>query len=403
MSVHAGPNTIENGLVLTLDAANTKLKRNALIYRWFATSGSNPTTQEGFDAFFNITPQDSGIDEAREINWLTVETRPSYIVPSTNFAWEVTGFLIITEPGEYIFNTRSDDGNQLQINNQILTSFYGGRGVPTLGDISSPIVLQIGEYPFRYRMQQGSGGAGAQVRWQKPGSSTYEVIPSTNFSVGSNNTSILDISGKNRNARLVNTVSINPAFGGVMDFARTPTKGFATIPHDAEISSQVFGSSTTFTLSAWVYVREFVDYGTLIQKAFAGSYSNSTCGLWVESPTSRNLRFVIGSNIGGNPAGSTTSVVFSGAAVNTWYHMVGVGNGTTAALYINNTLIGSTNFSNITLTRTENTSPITIGTRSVNNTPELDALVGPISVYNRALSSQEIAQNFQALRGRFGL
>jgi hypothetical protein len=74
-----------------------------------------------------------------------------------------------------------------------------------------------------------------------------------------------------------------------------------------------------------------------------------------------------------------------------------------ASLYINNNLIGSRNFSDITVDRTENTSPIVIGTRSNNSTPELDALVGPVSVYNRALTTQEIQQNFNALRGRFGI
>ena len=213
-----------------------------------------------------------------------------------------------------------------------------------------------------------------------------------------------DISGNSRNGTLINSTSFSSQFGGVMDFIRpTGNKSWVSIPHDPTISSQVFGSSTTFTLSAWVYVREFVNYGTLIQKAFGGSYSNSTCGLWVEDPATRNLRLVIGSNVGSNPPGSSTSVIFSGANINTWYNVVGVGNGTVASLYINNNLIGSSNFSNITVDRTENTSPIVIGTRSNNSTPELDALVGPVSVYNRALTTQEIQQNFNALRGRFGI
>jgi hypothetical protein len=189
-----------------------------------------------------------------------------------------------------------------------------------------------------------------------------------------------------------------------MDFTRpTSNQSWISIPHDTTISSQVFGSSTTFTLSAWVYVRQFADYGTLIQKGSAGSYSNSTCGLWVESPSLKRIRLIIGSNVGGNPAGSTTSVTLSNASENTWYNVVGVGDGTSASLYINGVLIGSTNFNNITITRTENTNPIVIGTRSNINTPELDALVGPVSVYSRGLTIQEINQNFNAVRGRYGI
>jgi hypothetical protein len=188
-----------------------------------------------------------------------------------------------------------------------------------------------------------------------------------------------------------------------MDFSRSPTKGYATIPHDAQISSEVFGSSTVFTLCAWVYVRDFFDYGTLIQKSSGGSYSSSTCGLWIESPTQKRIRLVIGSNVPNNPAGSTVSVSFSGANTSTWYNVVGVGNGTTASLYINGSLIGSANFSSVTVTRTENTNPIVIGTRSDLSIPELDALVGPISVYKTNLTEIEIQQNFNALRGRYGI
>jgi len=212
-----------------------------------------------------------------------------------------------------------------------------------------------------------------------------------------------DISGYNRNATLFDSVSLNSANSGVMDFSRSPTKGYATIPHDAQISSEVFGTSTVFTLCAWVYVRAFVDYGTLIQKSSGSNYSNSTCGLWVESPTFRRIRLVVGSNVTGNPAGSYISVSFSGANTFTWYNVVGVGNGTTASLYINGNLIGSVNFSDITVTRTENTNPIVIGPRSDLSTPELDALIGPISVYKTNLTEVEIRQNFNALRGRFGL
>jgi hypothetical protein len=154
---------------------------SSLLYRFFLTDGTNPTNATDFNAFFEQEPIDQGVHSPATIDWLDLESRPSHISATVSFAWEVSGVLIIDEPGEYIFNTRSDDGNQLEIDGNVVTSFYGGRGVPDPGDVSSPISLSSGYHTFRYRMQQGAGLAGAQVRWQKPGELSYEVIPSTSF------------------------------------------------------------------------------------------------------------------------------------------------------------------------------------------------------------------------------
>lgn len=214
-----------------------------------------------------------------------------------------------------------------------------------------------------------------------------------------------DLSGKNRHATFQTSIGYNQSNNGCMDFS---IGNYATIPHDAEISSQVFGSSTNFTLSAWVNIRQYINYACFLQKSFAGSYSNTTCGLWAEDPN--ELRFVIGSNTSSNPTGGSTAVTFN-ATPNTWYHMVGVGNGTNAILYINGQNVGSVLFSGVTQTRTENVAPIAIGTRSATlggdgsilNPPQLDGLVSSLSVYNRGLSQQEVRQNFEAQRSRYGI
>jgi hypothetical protein len=149
---------------------------NGYSYRWFLTDGSNPTNESDFNSLFSGTPESFGVDKGGNINWVT-ETKPSYL-PTNNFAWEVNAYLKIDIPGDYQFNTRSDDGNQLVINNSIITSFYGGRGLGD-GENSAVINLTTGLYNFRYRMQQGGGGSGAQVRWKIPSSDTFVIIPSS--------------------------------------------------------------------------------------------------------------------------------------------------------------------------------------------------------------------------------
>jgi hypothetical protein len=396
MSAFEGPNVVTNGLVLALDAANTKLKQGALFYRWFTTDGTNPSTKAGFDAFFNTTPQSSGIDENRTIDWLVVENRPSYITTLTSFAWEVTGFLIIEEPGNYVFNTRSDDGNELQINNQIVTSFYGGRGVPDPGDVSSAINLSVGEYQFRYRMQQGAGGAGAQVRWQRPSSNTYEVIPARNFGVGLNNNVFVDLSGNNNNGVLINGPTFNSSnlgsivFDGVDDYVQAQTG--SVVP------------SNNFTYESWCMPNATHEIDTESTSGFGG--------------TSGQRYLIDPQNIAAPDSGAGVSVGTNGVSVyehapsympallvssmtissTTMSHIVVVYNNKQPSLYVNGNFIKT----GLTSPRTNVYGNFaTIGANTAYG--YFSGNISGMKVYNRALSAAEVQQNFNATRNRFGV
>ena len=207
-----------------------------------------------------------------------------------------------------------------------------------------------------------------------------------------------DLSGFERDATLFNNVQYDSDLSGSLDFNRT-NDSYATIPHDATISSEVFGTSNNFTLSAWFVIDQYASYSCFIQKATGGWYSNTTAGLWSEA--TNRLLFVMGSNETSNPSGSTLQIVYN-ATPGVWYNMVGVADGTTARLYINGNQVGTANIaSTLTRPRSENTANITIGTRSVSTTPELDGRISNVSVYNRGLSAAEVLQNYNALKGRY--
>jgi hypothetical protein len=386
MGVYGGPKVSSNGLVLSLDAANQKLKRNALFYKWFTTDGTNPTTKAGFDAFFAVSPQSSGIDEAREINWLVVADRPSYITQTTSFAWEVTGFLIITEPGEYIFNTRSDDGNELQINGQVLTSFYGGRGVPNPGDVSSPITLGVGAHPFQYRMQQGGGGAGAQVRWQRPSSSTYEVIPSSNFAVGIDNNVFPDLVGNN-NGVLINGVGYNSDNGGSLVF--DGVDDYVGCGNDASIN---FGTGD-FTVSVWF--RRFSNATTnlrLLSKAAGGDTANAANAGFCFFGSNTGISFAV------NPTAARTIISAASYSLNEWVNVVGlVERGVSMRTYKNANLVAS---ATAPVGSVSGTTLLSIGNNSGVNLHWAGEVSNTL-LYNRALTASEIQQNFIATRSRF--
>ena len=82
--------------------------------------------------------------------------------------------------------------------------------------------------------------------------------------------------------------------------------------------------------------------------------------------------------------------------VGQWYMLAGV-QGTTMDIYINGVL-GQSIASNVNVA----TNTVNLG-RYQGNSRQLNANVAQVTIYNRALTPQEILQNFNATRGRFGI
>jgi hypothetical protein len=89
-------------------------------------------------------------------------------------------------------------------------------------------------------------------------------------------------------------------------------------------------------------------------------------------------------------------------AINTWYNAVfsysGSGNG---ILYLNNFVL------NASIPKGAGTGGninVNIGARTdLNSSSHTDGNIAQFSIYNRALSANEVRQNFEATKGRFGL
>ena len=96
---------------------------------------------------------------------------------------------------------------------------------------------------------------------------------------------------------------------------------------------------------------------------------------------------------------------------NSWLNINYVGLGTNSTkVYINgeDTNLAGSGVYNITRTRNTNTADIAIGTRaatsgSATSAPQTDGFISSVHVYGRALSANEVKQNFEAVKGRFGL
>ena len=96
-------------------------------------------------------------------------------VPRNNY-WgvKVTGYFIPKESGTYYFGIDGDDGVDLSINGNVVTSFYGGHGFNgyRIGSIS----LTAGTtYTIMARFQQYGGGWGMSVVRKRPSQGSYST------------------------------------------------------------------------------------------------------------------------------------------------------------------------------------------------------------------------------------
>jgi len=89
------------------------------------------------------------------------------------------------------------------------------------------------------------------------------------------------------------------------------------------------------------------------------------------------------------------------ASAGVWYNVIFKRDGGTCSMYINNTLTG-TPFTMTTDINLANTNLWLMRSQHASN-QFVNGKIATFSIYNRALSASEIKQNFNALRGRFGI
>jgi hypothetical protein len=195
-----------------------------------------------------------------------------------------------------------------------------------------------------------------------------------------------DMSGNNRNFTLINGPAFNSAnlgsivFDGNDDYAQTTTNPIT--------------NNSSFTLSCWFNINTINSlYRPLID---CGNLNVGTSGYTLSIDNTNKLFIAINS---GYVAVNNT------ITTNTWYNVIGAcafGNPYDIKLYLNG-VIGTIGSSAQTSLLTNNASSIRIA-RSVNGSVLVfPGKIANTQIYNRALSSQEILQNYNATKTRFGL
>ena len=182
-----------------------------------------------------------------------------------------------------------------------------------------------------------------------------------------------DISGNGYNGTLTNGPTFTSLFGGNIVFDGT---------NDYVISTVTGGlGSSDFTLEFWFYKN--TDAGMIFNSRGGGTGSDGI-------DITRELA-----------ATTAGTVLFTAASISTstWTHVYITRSSSTLYRYINLTLNQSISFSN----NLSGTSFYIGGNAAGGNIGYLNGYMPIIRLYNRALSSNERTQNYNAIKGRYGL
>ena len=206
-----------------------------------------------------------------------------------------------------------------------------------------------------------------------------------------------DVSGRNNTATMFGSVPTSTDGGGCFDFATITGADAANASLGFTFTSNMIPTTGSFTLGCWIKNPP----PSVVQ-----------CGLFANAGSANGYRFGVGLNAayvlisGANGEGySEPTLSFSSTlSANLWYNVVMIFDRANVTpqwnLYLNGSFVTTTNMVTPQNVATTTTAPGLV--RSACCTLFTGKLAS-FTAYNRALLATEINQNFNALRGRYGI
>jgi hypothetical protein len=189
-------------------------------------------------------------------------------------------------------------------------------------------------------------------------------------------TTWFDLSGNGNNGTLSTTYTHNSAEG----FLKFSGSGVATVSSLllSNVTWELFyRSNSTDTFSQFGRILDFGDTTISI-----GSYNTYQLRMWTDASGSR----------------STESALNGVGQDNKWHHLIYSYDGSTTAFYFNS--VYQNGYAKSGALNGGSSANLTIGNGDGNL---FNGDIAVVRVYNKALTASEIQQNFNALRGRFGI
>lgn len=206
-----------------------------------------------------------------------------------------------------------------------------------------------------------------------------------------------DLSTNTLNGTLVNTPTFDSQGWLVFDRTQSERVDFG------DSATVDFTGTAPFTLEAWIY--PLSNYPTLTHAGIFNHESNPGGGrdgwnLWLSGNAAASTtmtfgteRFALGS------ANAPTFSLNQSVVLNNWHHIVTTYDGTNIQMYRNSSLAAGPSASSLSITNT--TVTMTIASRGTGS--YFDGRISVARIYNRALTADEVGQNFNANRRRYGI
>lgn len=409
MSAYSGPEISNDGLIMMLDAANPKsfspnvFAKPLDIYTWYVTQRGNSGAAASTISQDNATVGSpaGGIPLRMDVTGNDPHIG-SYNTPAWNICpvsngqtWRVSVYAkastTLNNCEIYIFGADSTG-----------VSFVGGSyiGITAKTITITPewqrfdhfITFNNASVAYIQMRLDGpnSGGAGTTVWWDGLQVELAPVMTAFNQRTNTNRASWSDISGNNITGTLTNYPAFTTANNGAFTF-----DGVNQIVDCGNPTAVNFGDGD-FTVGAWFYRDTNATTNLRLLSKGSGSDTASEAGFAFFGGNT-SISFTV------NPSGTRT---FAAASITTGtptYITGVVERGGLQSIYKNGVFVASTAAPTGSVTGAAalcigcNTSAA--GGRNV----FWDGGVYNVSLYNRALTAAEVAQNFNALRGRYGV
>ena len=391
MSLNHSPSVVTNGLVMYYDTSNTQKS-------WKGA----PTT--------NITP-DLGIVQVQSVSCTYVGVEDGWKKYALGGTWTAGGY-------PYGFAV---DGFTCTGGVTYSTGIYIKTNVPTkfaslfsgMNYVNAPMndagtsfsipqsdgSIFVGRYGFQYTSTSGQNGyLLSQPVINQAFNSATDFIYIKNGQIEQNSFCTPFVAGTRSNTQaIVDLTGNNTLTASSLTYASDSTFSFnGSSDYITVADSTILTNTTTLTISVWF--KSSAAAGTM--QPLVGKGTSDADEEYCLLAGGGSIYFDVGQG-----AGPYTSPLYS-FSNNTWYNVVGVHTRTAGSsvltVYLNGVALSS---STITPSNTpnDNSYPVSIGRRFYNSGTPANGSIPAVSIYNRALSAAEVAQNFNALRGRYGI
>ena len=345
---------------------------NARIYFWFDDNANgrmaiNYFTQSGFDRYITLSPQSLDTDFHHAVQVVNKSTLL------------MTGYFDGVSKGSGSIESSSTSDTTFRIGGTTSCNATVAFVRIYNRDLSSTEVLQNYQSQFPRFLGENIVTSDLALYLDAAYRPSYPTTGTTWY----------DITGNNYNVTLNNGPTFSNS-GTSSSIVFDGTDDYGIIPYNS-----AWNYNNNITLEAWVMV-------TTNSSNYLGIF-----GPFSQTPAYNGFNFSVpsGSNklsflVGGNGGAAYYVRQNTQYSLNTWYHLVGVINNGTSRLYVNGVLQDDST----TMTVAPPVGPFMLGKfyDGVNDY-YFGGRIANGKFYNRVLSQSEITQNYNALKGRYGL